>query len=122
MIPAKLQDTTTLIKNHTLKTHIFCIILRIAIGLLIITDNLSKSIIQVLSFFVIAMFLYKFFKLQNVWKVYMRTVISYMIVLFLTTKYGNKYNSVAGTIIIFDALMGLQSRHIFEKIGDVISL
>jgi MFS superfamily sulfate permease-like transporter len=120
MIPDILKDDTTFVKNHTLKTHIFCILLRIVLGLLIITDNLSKLIIQILSLLVVIMFTYKFFKLPNVWKVYMRTVLAYAIVLFLTTKYNSKYNSVAGSILIVDALMGLQSRHIFEKIGLVL--
>ena len=93
--------------------------LRICIGLLIITDNISKNIIQLLSFFIVFMFTYKFFKLPNVWKVYLRTVLFYAIVFFLVTKYENKYNNVAGTLIIVDALMGLQSRHIFEQIGKV---
>jgi hypothetical protein len=117
MIPEKLRDNTTIVKNHTLKTHMFCILLRIIIGLMIITDNLSKSIIQLLSLFVIITFSYKFFKLLDIWKVYLRTVLAYSIVLFLVTKYNNKYNNIAGTIIIVDSLMGLQSRHIFEKIG-----
>lgn len=121
MIPDKLKDNTTIIKNHTLKTHIFCILLRIIIGLLIITNNLSKLVIQILSLFVVIMFFYKFIKLPIVWKVYLRTVIAYAIVLFLVTKYNDKYNNVAGTIIIIDALMGLQSRHIFEKIGLLIN-
>jgi hypothetical protein len=120
MIPELLRDNTTIVKNHSLKTHIFCILLRISIGLLIITDKISKNIIQLLSLFVVLMFAYKFFKLPNVWKVYMRTVLFYTIVLFLVTKYDNKYNNIAGTLIIVDALMGLQSRHIFEQIGKVL--
>ena len=121
MIPEKLKDNTTIIKNHTLKTHIFCILLRIAIGLLIISNNLSKTIIQILCLFVIITFTSKFFKMKHIWKVYLRTVLSYAIVLYLVTRYNDKYNTVAGTIIIVDALMGLQSRHIFEQIGYVMS-
>lgn len=120
MIPELLRDNTTIVKNHTLKTHIFCILLRICIGLLIITDNVPTKIIQLLSFFVVLMFTYKFFKLPNIWKVYLRTVLFYSIVFFLITKFDNKYNNVAGTLIIVDALMGLQSRHIFEQIGKVL--
>ena len=120
MIPELVKDNTTIIKNHTLKTHIFCILLRIAIGLLIITDNLSQFIIQILSIFVIIIFSYKFLKIEHIWKVYLRTILIYIIVLFLVTKYNNKYNSVAGTLIIIDSLLGLQSRHIFEQIGYVL--
>jgi len=120
MIPEQIRDNTTIVKNHTLKTHIFCILLRIIIGLSIITNSIPKNIIQILSLFVIITFTYKFFKIEHIWKVYLRTVLSYAIVLFLVTKYNDKYNNVAGTIIIIDALMGLQSRHIFEQIGYVM--
>lgn len=122
MIPESLRDNTTIIKNHTLKTHIFCILLRIIIGLLIITNKLPIKLIQILCIFIIITFTYKFFKLEHIWKVYLRTVLSYSIVLFLVSKYDNQYNNVAGTIIIIDSLMGLQSRHIFEQIGYVMKL
>ena len=49
MIPEKLRDNTTIIKNHTLKTHIFCVLLRIAIGLSIITDKLPTKIIIIVA-------------------------------------------------------------------------
>ncbi len=122
MIPEVLRDNTTIVKNHTLKTHIFCILLRISIGLLLITNNIPKNIIQILSLFIIIMFTYKFFKIEHIWKVYLRTVLSYAVVLFLVTKYNDRYYNVAGTIIIIDALMGLQSRHIFEQIGYVMKI
>ena len=121
MIPELLRDNTTIIKNHTIKTHIFCILLRIIIGLLIITDNMPKVVIQLLCLFVIIVFLYKFFKIEHIWKVYLRTVLTYGIVLFLVTQYNKKYNIVAGTLIIIDSLLGLQSRHIFEQIGFLLT-
>ena len=121
MIPELLRDNTTIIKNHTIKTHIFCILLRIIIGLLIITDNMPKVLIQLLCLFVIIVFLYKFFKIEHIWKVYLRTVLTYGIVLFLVTQYNKKYNIVAGTLIIIDSLLGLQSRHIFEQIGFLLT-
>ena len=34
-IPSIFSDNTTTIKNHSIKTHIFCILLRIIIGFLI---------------------------------------------------------------------------------------
>lgn len=120
MIPENLRDNTTIVKNHSIKTHIFCILLRIIIGLLIITNSMPKNVIQIICIIIILMFSYKFVAVPNVWKVYLRTIISYAVVLFLITKYDDKYNSVAGTIIIMDSLMGLQSRHIFEKIGFLI--
>ena len=122
MIPESLRDNTTIIKNHSLKTYIFCILLRIVIGLLLVTNNMPKRIIQILSLFIIVTFTYKFFKIEHIWKVYLRTVLTYAVVLFLVTKYNDTYYNVAGTIIIIDALMGLQSRHIFEQIGYVMKI
>ncbi len=117
MIPEILRDKTTLIKNHTLKTYIFCILLRISIGLLTIANSIPITILQILSIFVIVMFLYKFIKIEKIWKNYLRTVLIYSIVLFLITKYSTKYIELAGLLIIFDSLMGLQSYHTFNQIG-----
>ena len=61
MIPEILRDKTTIIKNHTLKTYIFCILLRIIIGLCVITNIIPLSILKLFVIFVIVIFLYKFF-------------------------------------------------------------
>ena len=82
-----------------------------------ITDKLPTKIIIILAVFIVIAFSYKFYKLPNVWKVYLRTVLVYFIVLILSLKYNNRYNNISGTLIIVDALMGLQSRHIFDRIG-----
>lgn len=120
-IPEELKDNTTIIKNHTLKTYIFCVLLRIILGLFIITNKISVRLISIICIFIILTFLNKYFKLNKVWKVYLRTVLVYSIVLLLTIKYDNQYNHVSGILIITDALMGLQSRHIFDRIGLVIN-
>jgi hypothetical protein len=117
MIPEILRDKTTIIKNHTLKTYIFCILIRILLGLLTIVKLIPITIIQILSIFVIVTFLYKFFKIQKIWKNYLRTVLIYSIVLFLVTKFNTKYIELAGLLIIFDSLMGLQTYHNFNQIG-----
>ena len=118
------QDNTTIIKNHTMKTYIFCVLFRILLGLLIITNKLSKKLIIIISLLVIIIFLYKYFKLPLVWKVYLRTILIYTTVLILTVlstrsldNRDNNYNNISGTLIIIDALMGLQSRHIFSRIS-----
>jgi hypothetical protein len=116
-IPEIFRDNTTIIKNHSIKTHIVCILLRIILGILVINKTLSINLIILLSLFVITMFGYKYFKLPNVWKVYFRTVLIYSIVLILTLKYGDNYRQISGTLIIVDSLMGLQSRHIFERLS-----
>jgi len=117
MIPEILRDKTTIIKNHTLNTYIFCIILRISIGLLTATNKIPVSILQILSIFVIITFLYKFLKIEKIWKNYLRTVLIYAIVLFLITKFNSKYIELAGLLIIFDAIMGQQTYHTFNQIG-----
>lgn len=117
MIPEILRDETTLIKNHTLKTYIFCILLRIFIGLLTITNKIPVTILQILSIFVIVTFLYKFIKIEKIWKNYLRTVLVYSIVLFLITIFNKQYIELCGLLIIFDSLMGLQTYHNFNQIG-----
>jgi hypothetical protein len=66
---------------------------------------------------VVSIFTYKYIILPNVWKVYLRTVIVYLLVGLSNLVYKDKYSSVNGTLIIVDALMGLQSRHIFDRLG-----
>lgn len=116
-IPGLLQDPITIVKNHTLKTYIICVLLRITLGLLIITNKIPKNILIIICLFIIITFSYKFYKLEKVWKVYLRTILVYTIVLGLILIFNNQYNQVSGILIIIDALMGLQSRHIFDRIG-----
>ena len=118
------QDNTTIVKNHTIKTYIFCVLFRILLGLLVITNKLRKNLIIIISLSAIIIFLYKYFKLPLVWKVYLRTILIYTTVLILTVlstrslnNRDNNYNNISGTLIIIDALMGLQSRHIFSRIS-----
>lgn len=117
MIPEVFRDNTTIVKNHPMRNHLFCVSLRSILGILVISNKINKNILLIISFLVLVMFLAKFFKLPNVWKVYMRTVIVYAIVFILTLKFGDQYNSVSGTLIIVDALMGLQARHIFDRLS-----
>lgn len=117
MIPEILRDKTTIIKNHTLKTYIFCILLRIIIGLCVITNIIPLSILKLFVIFVIVIFLYKFLKIEKIWKNYLRTVLIYSVILFLITKYQSRYIELCGLLIIIDAIMGLQTYHVFNQIG-----
>jgi hypothetical protein len=117
MIPEIFRDNTTIIKNHPMQNHLFCVSIRSLLGILIITNKIKKKLLLIICVFIILGFLSKFFKLKNVWKVYMRTVFVYSIVLVLTFIYGDKYNSISGILIIVDGLMGLQSRHIFDRMS-----
>jgi hypothetical protein len=116
MIPDLLKDNTTIIKNHTMYTHLFCVILRIILGILVLNKIINTNILLLISIFVVIMFSYKFIINKHIWKVYMRTIIIYSIIGFLII-YNNKYIELYSILIITDALMGLQSRHIFDNIG-----
>jgi hypothetical protein len=120
MIPEIFKDNTTIVKEHTQYTHLVCVLIRMTLGSLIILNKIPSNFILILSLFVIIVFLNKFFKLQNVWKVYMRTVLTYTFVLVFTFLYKEKYNNLSGLLIIVDALMGLQSRHHFDRLGLLI--
>jgi hypothetical protein len=117
MIPPVFRDNTTLIKNHPMRNHLFCVGIRSALGVLVMSNKINNKLLIVLSALVVIIFLNKFFKLPQVWKVYMRTVLVYFIIFLLAFKFGEKYNTVIGTLIIVDALMGLQSRHIFDRLS-----
>ena len=43
-----------------------------------------------------------------------------MFILIFTVLYKEKYNQLTGLLIIVDALMGFQSRHIFDRMGLLI--
>jgi hypothetical protein len=120
MIPEIYKDNTTIRKNHTEYTHLFCVLIRITIGSLIILDKIPVLFVLLLSLFVIGMFSYKYFKLKNVWKVYLRTILIYSLVGISAYIYKEKYNNINGLLIIIDALMGLQSRHHFDRLGLLI--
>jgi hypothetical protein len=127
MIPERLIDLTTVFekqnKIHTLYTHLGCVLLRIILGLLIyykVKGFKSYTLVSILCILVITFFGNKVFITQNkTWKVYIRTVLFYSIGLIINSTdyhilkiYDKQSRNVAGLIIIFDALMGLQSRHI----------
>jgi hypothetical protein len=117
MIPEIYRDNTTIVKNHPMRNHVGCVIIRIGLGILVLNNTIPTKILAILCLFIVATFGNKFYKLQNVWKVYIRTVLVYATIGLLILLYDNKYTSLYGTLIIVDALMGLQSRHIFERLS-----
>lgn len=119
-IPTPLLDPTTLVSGHTIWTHMPCLLLRTGIALSILTGRMSSTTVQLLSLATVVVFGSKFFSLPNVWKVYLRTVFVYAIVLGLFFFYGDKYRTVSATLIMVDVLMAIQSRHIFNQIGKLM--
>ena len=127
MIPERLIDLTTVFekqnKRHTIYTHLGCVLLRIILGLLIyykVKGLKSYTFVSIFYILVIAFFGNKVFITQNkTWKVYIRTILFYSISLIINSTdyhifniYNKQSRNVTGLIMIFDALMGLQSRHI----------
>ena len=113
-IPDYLLDTTIYTKNYASQVYVFCIILRIILGILIFNNAIPKCLIYLLSAFIIVAFSSKFikFKRNNIqtWKVYERTIISYILLIYFTNNNKSTHN-IGGLFVIFDVLLGLQSRH-----------
>jgi hypothetical protein len=110
-------DPTTIVKNHNIGTHMVCLLIRTFIAIMIMNGVMPLIYIKILCGLVIWVFGMKYFKLDMVWKVYLRTVFTYGVVLLLSCMYGNKFRVVCGSLIIGDVLLSIQSRHIFERIS-----
>lgn len=121
-IDPNILDRTTIVKDHNVYTHLGCVLLRCAIGISLIlsqtnlsSTNVDMRIIYLLLSFcaiVVLWFGSKYIRLIKsntvVWKAYLRNVIAYTVAGGLIYK---KRFDLAGTIMIADALMGVQSRH-----------
>lgn len=124
MIPVRLIDTTTIFarhnKKHTFYTHLFCVLLRTLLGLLIyfkIGIFKSYKLITIFYILVIILFSNKLLITHNkTWKVYMRTIIFYILSIIINSAEYKIFNkqpkNVTGLFVIFDAILGMQSRHI----------
>lgn len=127
MIPERLIDLTTIIakqnKRHTVYTHLGCVLIRLILGLLIyykISIFESYNFLTFLYIFIIIIFGNKLIITKNkTWKVYIRTIIFYSLSLIINSIDHNKYNiytkqprNISGLFIMFDAILGMQSRHI----------
>ena len=111
-IPERLQDESlTCTKNNTSLLFIFCIIIRIVLGMLVFYKVIPPLFIYILSAFIIVAFSYKLLFNKRTWKNYLKTIISYILVIIFTAL--NKSNlNIGGIIMIFDALMGQHTRFI----------
>lgn len=127
VMPERLEDQYTSIykqgKRHTTYTHLGCVILRIVLGLLIYFKlGIFKNILFLIVLFmlVIIVFSYKLYITKNkTWKVYIRTISLYTISLIIDILDNYKYKTfntdsrnISGILIMLDAIMGLQARHI----------
>jgi len=116
-IPERLRDDSlSSTKNNTSLLFIFCIFIRIMLGILVFYNIIPSIVIYLLSAFIIVAFSYKSYYNKKTWKNYLRTIISYILVIIFTilNNYSsNKHNfNIGGIIIILDVLLGQQSRFI----------
>lgn len=133
MIPERLIDITTKVAKeggqHTAYTHLFCILIRILIGLLIYYKySIFKNyyFIVILYILILLTFGNKLYITKNrTWKVYIRTIIFYSLNIIINSLdkykykiYNNQPRNITGLFIIMDAIMGLQSRHIQNNFKD----
>ena len=130
MIPERLIDNFTKYrkegKTHTIYTHLFCVIIRIILGLIIYykigsTLPFYNIFLYLLFIIIICFFSYKLYITKNAtWKVYIRTILIYIINIIITKFDSNSKTNrnISGILIIFDSLMGAQSRHIQNNFKD----
>lgn len=115
-IDDKIVDHSTILyPHHNVFTHMGCVLLRTSIGITLMRNNLSpKTRMSIIYVIIIALIFFGSKYLTQMshqvltWKVYPRMLISYSTALYLISQHKEQS---AGLIIIMDALMGLQSRH-----------
>lgn len=127
ILPEVLIDKKTLLvslfnKQHTWYTHLICIIIRLIIGVLIYNQVIKHNYLLFFVLLIFFIFIFKFIQFIPTWKVYLRTVLVYgLISILIISKKNNteNLNHLFGILIIVDALMGLQSRHIVSNMFDI---
>lgn len=111
-----LDKSLKLYPNHTIYTHLGCVLLRTVMGLLLINPSLSPMVRNILIGIIVlslVVFGYKYLS-KNVmndvvyWKAYPRMLVAYSSALCLISM---KQEKLAGLLIIADGLMGINSRH-----------
>ncbi len=116
-IADELLDHRLIYQKHNVYTHLGCVILRSAIGLTLINKTLSeKDRCTAMILIIIALIIFGSKYIHRVviqrsvfWKAYLRMLVAYSSALYLIWQ---RKESHAGLLIIADALMGLQSRHL----------
>ncbi len=115
-ISPKILDDTLVYKHHNEFTHMGCVLLRTTMGLTLLSKDISDRTIRTIMIIMIAtllIFTVKYIRLvliqkKVMWKHYPRFILAYSMALYLLLT-GRRES--AGTLVLVDALMGLQSRH-----------
>ena len=101
--------------NHTVVTHLGCVVLRTMIGAALINPSLTPKRRQSIIFLLLMAMLVFGFKYTKMvmddiiyWKSYLRMLVAYSAALYMISV---KQENCAGVIVIVDALIGLQARH-----------
>jgi hypothetical protein len=102
--------------NHTIYTHLGCVLIRTLMGLILInaaSNPQVRSAIIVIMILSLIVFGYKYLTRvvrdgDVMWKAYPRMLVAYSAATYLAT---TNRPEAAGIILIADALMGAQSRH-----------
>jgi hypothetical protein len=114
-IPEHLRDSTTFLTQHSVWTHLFCVLLRCLLAMYLWTaydSSRDRPFFTVLCITIITIFTFKYFNVRS-WKVFSRVVLVYTTILVvLHVVESERAKTVAGMLVIVDALMGLQSRYI----------
>ena len=127
----RLTDTTTYTYKHNRKysnqIYVFCIILRIILGICIFNNIIPDIAIYILFGLFIAIFSFKYhiFNKRNIntWKNYPRNIMSYvLVILFTILNKDKKVNNIGGLILILDTLIGFESRNIQNNFVKVIDI
>jgi len=98
----------------------FCACLRILIGILIISNAVGRWFIISLCSIILYIFVKKAKKIGNTsWKYYNKTIIAYsaMLITQLIPDNTGLVGKSAGFIMICDAMIGLQTRDIYNKLS-----
>lgn len=111
-ITPRLRDNNTIFKNHSKWTHLVCIFFRSALGFYIISNPQFNEKLLLLFIAIILIFSIKLLT-TSTWKGYMKTVYAYTAAYRFATMGLKDY---AGLIIIFEAMLSIQSRHIITLI------
>ena len=108
-IPDELKEK----RMHNMFTHLFCVLLRISIGMYIINSSEEiKTPIMIFLLTAIIVFGFKYAvhmsKSMTTWKFYPRMLISYSTAIWLMK--SNK-KELAGMLLIIDSIMAFQTRN-----------
>lgn len=100
------DNNTTSIPNHTMYSHLICVLFRLIVGLCAY-NNYNTGIIILICILFILISGSRFINYKQNWKNYMRPLIVYSTSAILLHK---KHNQEAGILIMMDALLSQQSR------------